>query len=284
MVGGMDAPEPTSPMSRRRFLRMAGVLAGTTAAAGYSLALERSDLGVPAPPGSPGLRGLRIGFVSDIHRSPIVSRAAVERQAAIFGDAGVDLLVVGGDLVSSPYSQPEQIEEVLGILGEVPAPLGRVVVPGNHDKSMRRKDTLAGAEARGFHDLTNRGLRVEYGGSALWVAGLDDHTQGSPRIESALHGRAGEPVLLVTHNPDAIIRRLRDEDEVWLALAGHLHGGQVRLPFMGALVLPTRYPEHFDHGWASPLGRRTYVTRGSGEVHVPLRLGCPPEVCIFTVV
>jgi uncharacterized protein len=170
------------------------------------------------------------------------------------------------------------------VLGSVPAPLGRFVVPGNHDKSVRRRGTFARAATLGLTDLTNAGVPVRYNGSSLYVAGLDDLGQGQPSIEKALEGRAGEPVLLLTHNPDAIVEAVPPHVDTWLTLAGHLHGGQVRLPVVGAPILPTKYPEHFDHGWASPNGRITYVTRGAGESGLPMRLGCRPEICVFTVV
>jgi predicted MPP superfamily phosphohydrolase len=137
----------------------------------------------------------------------------------------------------------------------------------------------------GFTALVNEGIRLERGVGTLFIAGIDDHHNGHPDVQRAFREHAGEPVLFLTHNPDALVERMEGTPPVWLALAGHLHGGQVRLPLVGAPYNPSRYPHIFDWGWAAEgVAMPAYVSRGTGVVLVPLRVYCPPEICIFTLV
>jgi predicted MPP superfamily phosphohydrolase len=242
-------------------------------------ALEVNRLTVPAP--EAGLRGLRLGFVSDIHRSELVGREEVEGIAAALDAEELDLLLIGGDLATIRYSPPAMIDEALEILGGIRAPLGRLAVQGNHDVDLGGSKALRRAGRFGITALVNEGVRLERGGGALFVAGIDDHKNGRPDIKRAFREHGGEPVLFLTHNPDALVERMGEAPPVWLALAGHLHGGQIRVPFIGAPYNPSRYPRIFDWGWAKGTKMRAYVTRGTGVVVVPMRVNCPPEICVF---
>lgn len=273
-------------MTRRHFLRTAALSLGAAVpahAVASSLSLQRSFHRIPCPAECPGLSGMRIGFVSDLHRSRLVSREDVEAVAAALNQEEVDLLAVGGDLISAPDTPPELMDEVLEILGTVRAPLGRFVVRGNHDISRIPGRTFRNASRYGIQPLINAGVSVERSGSHLFVAGMDDHGMGEPDPARTFREHQGEPVLFLTHNPDGVMERLDAAPPTWLALCGHLHGGQVRIPFWGAPYLPTAHPDVFDQGFTRPKGRLTYVSRGTGVVSVPLRLWCPPEICIFEV-
>lgn len=255
----------------------AAALGATLNERGGRLVVSRQSLPAPAP----GLRGLKLGFVSDIHRSELVSRESVLEVAAALDGEELDLLLIGGDLASIRSSPPAMIDETLEILGEVRAPLGHFAVPGNHDVALGGSRPLRNAGKAGVTALVNEGLRLEHGGSALFVAGIDDHLNGRPDPERAFREHGGEPVLFLTHNPDALVERMERAPPLWLALAGHLHGGQVRVPLLGPPYNPSRYPKIFDWGWAKDPELRAYVTRGTGVVVIPMRINCPPEICVF---
>lgn len=255
----------------------AAALGATLSERGERLEISRHRLPAPAP----GLRGLRLGFVSDIHRSELVSRETVLGIAAALDAEELDLLLIGGDLATIRSSSPAMIDETLEMMGEVRAPLGRFAVPGNHDVAIAGPNSLRHASKLGVTALVNEGVRLEHGGSTLFVAGIDDHLTGRPDPERAFREYGQEPVLFLTHNPDALVERMRGMPPLWLALAGHLHGGQIRVPFLGAPYNQSRYPRIFDWGWAKDDELRAYVTRGTGVVVIPVRINCPPEVCIF---
>jgi len=120
----------------------------------------------------------------------------------------------------------------------------------------------------------------------------DDPVLGNPDLDLAIpqsiRNVPKEPVVLLVHAPDYANVLLDDpaSKAVHMMLSGHTHGGQVRLPLLGALYLPgwgKRYVEGWFHlgGWWNPL--RLYVNRGIGTVGVPFRLNCPPEITLFTL-
>lgn len=268
---------PPSLMSRRSALFvMAGGLSGLTAGVYNPLKLRTRHIPSPAP----AFRGTRIVLVSDIHRSDLVPSENLGNVLAMLREARPDLLLLGGDLISAESSDEDMLREVLQGIGRVPAPLGRYVVPGNHEHASGFTPLLDRPEY-GIQTLLNRGVRIKKGEDALFLAGLDDSGTGRPDPIAAFQERRDEPVLLISHNPDVFIDLDDRLPPVWLAVAGHLHGGQVRLPFLGPLILPTEHPEFFDRGWSRGTRFPVYVTTGTGVVKVPWRFFCPPEVVLF---
>lgn len=252
-----------------------------------SLRLRTRHLSLPLEAGSAHLQGLRIGFVSDIHRSPWVSSSRLRRIAERLKEARPDLLCVGGDLADASTGRVDFADEVLRVLAEgVPSPLGHFVVPGNHDRALFSASAFCDmAQRRGFLPLLNEGRSLSWRGrpAALFVAGLDDESAGLPDLDRALQGWKGEPLLLLSHSPDSLVPLPHRLPAPLLGLSGHLHGGQVRLPGIGPLVRRTRFPHLFDRGWARMQGPRIYVSSGAGEARIGLRLFCPPEVCLFAL-
>src|SRR5262249_39556081 len=130
---------------------------------------------------------------------------------------------------------------------------------------------------RGVTLLKNRGLRVSCNGSSLWLCGVDDLTEGEPRLVDALAGRrAGEASLLLSHHPDLF--REASARGVDLQLSGHTHGGQVR--FLGWSPL-----HHSRFGYIEGLhergSSRLYVGRGAGVTALPIRIGTRGEITLL---
>lgn len=220
------------------------------------------------------LDGLRVGQISDMHLGqPYAaenSRWAVEQ----VGRAAPDLIALTGDFVSYEPA----IAELPGILTPLRAPLGVYAVPGNHDYWEGLPEIVACLEPLGVRFLINRGEPVGPGG-ALYLAGIDDSWNGRPNLAAALAGRpAGAFTLLLAHAPDSA-----DEaagQGVQVQLSGHTHGGHLRLPLLGAFVLP-RHGWRYAMGHAHVGGLQLYVSRGVGGM--PMRFGCPPEASIITL-
>jgi predicted MPP superfamily phosphohydrolase len=125
--------------------------------------------------------------------------------------------------------------------------------------------------------LDNSGVALSAGGSQLYLAGVDDCWSGAPDLELALDGApAAAPVVLLAHEPDFADTFALD-GRVSLQLSGHSHCGQVRLPGIGALVLPT-YGQKYDAGLNKASNMWVYTTRGIGVIGPPVRFNCPPEI------
>jgi predicted MPP superfamily phosphohydrolase len=122
---------------------------------------------------------------------------------------------------------------------------------------------------------------IETAGARLWLSGVDDVLVGKPDLDRALQGiPRNEPVVLLAHEPDFADQAAKYP--VDLQLSGHSHGGQIRLPVVGAVFLPDlarKYP------WGlRKIGALTlYTNVGLGTIRIPARLNCPPEVTLFTL-
>ena len=139
----------------------------------------------------------------------------------------------------------------------------------------------AGLISAGVQPLVNTAVQVP--GSDLWVAGVDDLTEGFPDLRTALNGVPDEPpVILLAHNPDIWLNaRVAAAD---LVLSGHTHGGQVRLPGVGvAHTQGTHLSRQRPAGWFERDGTRMFVSRGLGE-SIPLRFGVRPQVALIRLI
>ena len=273
-------------ISRRRFLKL---MLGSVAAAGLSAcggvgyvtqvephwpALERLDVRLPGLP--PHLDGFAIIQLSDLHRGPEVSAADIARAVRLAQrQEGVDLIVLTGDYVSRSAGYAPSCAEALAplVAGNVLACLG------NHDH-WTDADTVAAALAEvGIVVLRNAAREVADG---LWVAAVDDVWERHADLERALERvPAGATIVLLAHEPD-YADTVAADGRVHLQLSGHSHGGQVRVPFLGPLVLPYLARKYHAGPYAAG-GLRLYVNRGVGLVAPAVRLNCRPEVTLVTL-
>lgn len=125
--------------------------------------------------------------------------------------------------------------------------------------------------------LLNTSCEVRDG---VWVVGFDDLYGGSPKPDEAFSGVPQSAYRIALFHSPPFFEKVAGRCE--LALAGHSHGGQVRLPLYGPLWLPP-YSGGFVDGWFERLGTRMYVSRGVGTSILDVRLWCRPEISIITV-
>ena len=283
---------PPRRLSRRRFLRWTLGASLATAAAGaagigYVYAIEPDWLAVERvtvrlPDLLPALDGLTIAQLSDLHWGPYTGqrevRAAVEKANALVPD----LTVLTGDYVlySAEYAAPCARE-----LAALQAPLGVFAIPGNHDYWTDIGEVTAQLRAAGLTLLRNESRRLEVNGAPLWLAGLDDVMERHHDLDAAMSGvPAGEPTLLLVHEPDFADEVARSPHHMLLQLSGHSHGGQVNLPLLGRPILPA-LAQHYPAGLQTVPGSRlqVYTNRGVGLIAPPVRFNCRPEVTLLTL-
>lgn len=291
----------TQGITRRRFLQGLGALAGaTTLTAGYALygepnwvQEEHVTLAIPDLP--PRLAGMRIAQISDIHLGAYFSVEQLHDAIARVNRAGVSLLLLTGDFVTSrtrnraarraeqAQSAADLVEPLRGAQPPVYASLG------NHDLWGDLDAVTTNLAAAGVTLLRNGGAQVA---DRLWLAAVDDIWSGQPDLAAALRASpAGSVNLLMAHEPDYFDTVLAADAPVAAQFSGHSHGGQVRLPtpfpgadglFTTAPVLPT-YGERYPIGLRQISGRYVYTNRGLGCWPVPFRINCPPEITVFTL-
>ena len=281
------------PVSRRAFLSMAGVAAAglvayPTEIARHELDVTRIPIHLPNLPDS--FRGMRIAQISDIHydeyTEPFFVRSTVEKVNAL----KPDMVLLTGDYVSDGPLAPRFAARHAGacaeILGGIACPL-RYSVLGNHDAGVGAAMVEDALASYGIPLLANRYWPVERDGKRIWICGVQDPGSQTPDLgkalpsaRSATHGNRKEPIILMAHAPDYADRVVGHG--VDLVLAGHTHGGQVRIPFVPPIDLPALGRKYIQ-GHFQLADMQLYVNRGIGTVGVPIRFRCPPEITILTL-
>jgi uncharacterized protein len=279
-----------SPITRRQFIVGAGVAA--TGMVLYSGEIARHELdlvnlpirlpNLPVP-----LHGFRIIQVSDIHIEEFTEPFFLERVVKRVNELKGDLVLLTGDFVTrgafsflNQRSSPNRCAEILSTLS---APQVYAVL-GNHDVACGASIVVEALSRFRVPVLVNRYVPIERAGSRFWLCGVEDPTTSRPDLDLAVPENPDGPVILMAHAPDyadAVISHPRGK-LVNLMLAGHSHGGQVRLPFLGPLILPPLGQKYVE-GFFQLNQMQLYVNRGIGAVGLPFRLNCPPEITVITL-
>lgn len=222
--------------------------------------------------------------ISDIQISEEYTEKELKKIVDQVNDAEPDLIFFTGDLYEN-YAEYGPEKSISDLLSEMEAKLGKYAVWGNRDYGggcARRYESIM--EESGFTLLTNDTVQVETeSGNSIFIGGLDDELLGEPDIEKLRSGvkpdKSDYRILLV-HEPDPTDQYA--EDGFDLILAGHSHGGQVRLPFLKGIT--TSLAENYIRGFYT-LGRNTmlYVNSGIGTSHYQVRFGVVPEITVFTL-
>ncbi|MEO8259214.1 MAG: metallophosphoesterase [Acidobacteriota bacterium] len=252
-------------------------ISGVTATGAYGLLYERHQLGVtrldlPVVGLPPALAGVKIGLLTDVHRSRWVPHDDVAHAVALLMNEQPDLIVLGGDYVT--WGDRQYVGPAAEALAPLSAPHGVYGILGNHDDD---HDMPAALVARGVEVLKDARTTITVRGEAIDLLGIRFWTKRPSDIASLLRG-AGRTVCLLAHDPRRLIEAAALN--IPLVLSGHTHGGQVVLPGIGAVA-----KRNFPVLWG--IGRRDqttmFVSRGIGTIYVPVRINCAPEVAVLTL-
>ncbi len=256
-----------------------------------SLRVREHELALPHWPSEHD--GLRVAVLADLHvGSAWYGVRQLREVVRATNEAKPDLILIAGDLVShgsGPEGGVAELPEAFApILSELRARMGVWAVLGNHDgwfDAERVRDAMTKA---GIDVLEDRAVRLEVPphrkGPPIWLVGISDLWTGEHDLEGALaqvpsrDGDAAPVILALTHNPDLFVGI---PPRVALTLAGHTHGGQVRIPLLGSPVVPSAYGQRYALGHIVEEGRHLFVTSGLGTSILPVRFLVPPEVSIL---
>lgn len=281
--------------SRRRFLALAsaGALCGL-AIASDAIVLEpnhpnlvRVDIPMARLPRE--FDGFTIVQLSDFHYDPYFSVVPISKAVQMSNSLAPDLVVLTGDFVStSPFGGIEvnrraalQADPCAQVLCSLRARYGVWAALGNHDAFSDSSYIVATLRRAGIQVLKNSAIPLDRSGQRLWLAGVDDVLVGNPDIAKTLRGIGrNEPVVLLAHEPD--FADMVAKYPIDVQLSGHSHGGQVRLPMVGAVYLP-RMARKYPKGLRQIGSLTLYTNVGIGTLQVPVRWNCPPEVTLITL-
>ena len=290
--------------SRRSFLKLFGAtgLAGLSLSS-YAVAIEpRIRLVVTRyrlmPPRWPTAgRRIRVAVVADIHAvEPWMPVSRIEHIVGVTNSLAPDLIVLLGDYVAAVdrrlrngIIRPAAWGRALAGLS---APLGSYAILGNHDWWNEVDTVRAALVDNGIPVLENQAKLIKpKDGPAFWLAGLGDQWafhlprdkyRGVDDLPGTLASipEDGHPILLLAHEPDIFPNV---PDRVSLTLCGHTHGGQVALPVLGRLIVPSAYGERYAYGHIVEEGRHLIVSGGLGCSWLPMRFGVPPEIVVVDI-
>jgi len=275
---GRKEPSPMNP-ARRHFLQvgLSGLAAAPFVLSGYGAVYARKAFEVRELALSFG-HSLRVVQLTDIHAGIYMTREEIRQLTDQVIALQPDLLVLTGDYISNSMDfLPGCIEE----MARVRAPYGTFATLGNHEHWYGELSRIQAVFSQyRIPLLINAHQVVRSGQGAFTVAGIDDLRSGHPDLEAALDGLDSHlPVLLLSHRPEVF--PLAAAYGIQLTLAGHYHGGQVKLSLPSGNIslahLVTPYPEGLYRLNASHL----YVSRGIGTTFTPVRLNVPPEITLL---
>jgi predicted MPP superfamily phosphohydrolase len=269
---------------RRRVLNLAGnaLMATPFAAMGYGAFVQRTDFRVsevdlPIPQLAPGLDGLRLLQISDIHLSPFLSEKELARVIDAARELRAHLVLVTGDLISGPG---DPLDACIRQLARLKSDAGTFACMGNHERYAGVEDYTEQAAAKvGIRFLRLESQMLRFGDAKLNLAGVDYQPLSARNTYLRGAGRLVAPGalnVLLSHNPDVFpVAAGQGYD---LTLAGHTHGGQVTIEILERGINPARFLTPYVRGLYRTETSAAYVSRGIGTIGIPARIGVPPEI------
>jgi uncharacterized protein len=286
----MSADLRQVPFSRRSFLKALAALVGSgcvSTIGGYSYStrvepfwLAVEHVSVPIRNLHPSIEGFTIALLSDFHLYPYTKIDFIHQVVERTNQLAPDLVVFTGDYV---LHRADAIFELAPVLAQINAPYGLFTILGNHDIWTNAQVVQQGLQEAGLPVLINAGVLLTVNKGQIYLAGLDDGWSGQPDLPRALEGAPPDvPVILLMHEPDFADEYAQD-GRIALQLSGHSHGGQVRIPLVGAPILPP-YGQKYSNGLYHIGTMWLYTNRGIGVIGPPVRFNCRPEITILTLV
>ena len=241
----------------------------------YNYLISETDISIRELP--PAFEGFRITQLTDIHHSRILGINEVRRMVNLAQQTKPDMFVLTGDYTTTYRRYIEPCAEALSALR---APEGVWAILGNHDHYTDPELTTRALQRQHIAVLNNAHTTLQRGSDAIQLSGIDDWSWAANDWARAFSGlRPNTPTVLLSHQPSVL--DLEETKNVALILSGHTHGGQVKLPFVGA---PARFATQ-DLKYARGLFRRgetqLYVSAGTGVIGLPLRFGVRPEIAVL---
>jgi predicted MPP superfamily phosphohydrolase len=298
--------QPVDIARRRLILR--GAVAGTGAVAAipaayatmiepWNLITARYSIPIRGLPRS--LHGLRVAMLADMHMGPRVTREHIINAVRSAIDLRPDVFVLVGDYVHREIRQAIVVATTFEPMVATGKPV--IGVLGNHDWYAGARDctqllTNVGVRlidnSRVFMDVERQVQEEQPTGACLCIAGVGDLLEHTCEFDVALRGvRREVPRIVLSHNPDAAEHpQLLHESpthprhRVDLMLCGHTHGGQVKLPFIGRPIVPSRFGSKYAYGVNAGPVCPVLTTAGIGMSILPLRLNVPPEIVLIELI
>ena len=236
--------------------------------------LDRTEVQLAGLP--PVLDGLTILHLSDLHVGKTPNALFFERVAQELANLEPDLICLTGDLVEK--GGPSHADIFGGFLKKLRFREAGLAILGNHDFWHPTEPTLKVLSELGYTHLGNQRQTIRVRGREVVIWGLE--YPWNPELPTGWNDKLGDWTLCLSHTPDhfPFFSRLGSG----LMLAGHVHGGQIRFPIIGPVIMPSVHGRTFDQGWFRRKNAYLHVSQGLGAGH-PIRFGCYPGASLITL-
>jgi uncharacterized protein len=243
----------------------------------FHLAVQRKTLRMSSLPDK--LSGLTIAHLSDLHMTGKLSPEFYDAIVDHTNQLEADLIVITGDIAE----KVKCLDWIVPVLNRLRAREGKYFILGNHEMKLPDVGLLRQRMVEaGFIDVGSRAISKQLRGTDILIAGSEVPWFGSnPLLTPDSCPLTTEFRLLLSHSPDQLPWAKANRFD--LMLAGHTHGGQIRFPFFGALISPSKFGFRYAGGLYYEEPTLLHVSRGLCGDH-PIRLNCPPELALLTLV
>ncbi len=299
-------------ISRRDFLKgvSASILLSSTWASAAELSQQNVLLNqqiIKIKNLRPSFKDYRILFISDIHHGPFLPESWFAETINYIRTLEYDILVLGGDYLCLPDSYLKQniypwhnqtykhsfplskikgliFKSLCGELDDLKVKDGIIATYGNHDRWSAQDICYPSFKKIGASFLVNQPKIIKRGEDKLLFLGVDDFWTGFPKVNiKDFNDPSINHRVIISHNPDFISTQLSNEQIPFdLALCGHTHGGQIRIPGLGGLYYNIK-DTRLATGLFTENEKQVLTNNGVGTVELPYRFNCPPEVCLLTL-
>ncbi|HYK75207.1 MAG TPA: metallophosphoesterase [Pseudoneobacillus sp.] len=226
--------------------------------------------------------GFKIVQFSDTHLGFQYDLNQFNKMLRVVKNLQPDVIFFTGDLMDAPNEYPTP-EKIIPLLKDLNAPFGKFAIYGNHDHGGYGSDIYKNImELADFKILLNKSTELNLlDGSSIHIIGIDDAMLGKPNFDIALGNiPKNQFKILLSHAPDLADQTVNYG--VQLQLSGHSHGGQIQIPFVGALITPP-FARKYREGFYNINTLKLYVNRGIGTTRLPFRFLSKPEIAVFTL-
>lgn len=226
------------------------------------------------------LSGIKVVFAGDFHIKPH-QKKRLKKIIELINNQNPDIVLSTGDFPSGHIKALTMpIEDIAKEFKNITAKHGFYTSLGNHDQYFGTDYIIKHLENNNIKVLYNSNTKIKIKGKDLFIAGIQYKPKDKSIIEKSLENTK-KPIIMLTHSPDEITKM---PDNINLILAGHTHGGQIVLSFIGPVFTASKYYKKYVQGFIDDNGKKLITTRGIGVSILPFRFNCPPEIVIINFI
>jgi len=269
-------------MNRRQFLRYSGLAGVVGLVASYPIFIERNwvvinKYQIPIKGLPRNFSAFTIAQLTDIHFGFLVTERFIKKVVQMTNELHADVIVCTGDYVHK-RNEVEEIEKVWPLISKLKAKHGVHSILGNHDHWADADRSLYHLKRSG-QNLRHQTKSIEIGDQRIWLGGAGDLWEDELGIDKTFGNIPdSETKILLSHNPDSLDTDFKSKID--LCIAGHTHGGQVSIPFVGPPIVPVQN-KIYTSGLIKTKKTSVFISRGIGWAILPIRVNCYPEISVL---